>query len=132
LFRSERLVQLRKQRGFTQEELGIKVNSTKGTISNYENGHSTPPGETLVLLANVLNTTTDYLLGRTNEPHHSSPDLGSDEQTKFEEFISNPEHGIFFKDYLNAPEERREEMRQIFKILLEKEKDRKPGQRQGE
>lgn len=53
-------------------------------------------------------------------------------KTEFEEFINNPEHGIFFKDYLNAPEERREEMRQIFKILMEKEKDRKPGDRQGE
>ncbi|MDN4069233.1 hypothetical protein QYF50_15380 [Paenibacillus vini] len=54
------------------------------------------------------------------------------EFNEFEEFMNNPEHGIFFKDYLSAPEERREEMRQIFKILMEKEKDRKPGDRQGE
>lgn len=54
------------------------------------------------------------------------------EFNEFEEFINNPEHGIFFKDYLSAPEDRREEMRQIFKILMEKEKDRKPGDRQGE
>ncbi|MBA9087708.1 hypothetical protein FHR92_004193 [Fontibacillus solani] len=43
----------------------------------------------------------------------------SQEQAEFEAFINNPEHGIFFKDYLSAPEERREEMRIIFKALME-------------
>jgi transcriptional regulator with XRE-family HTH domain len=129
LFRPERLVQLRKSKGLTQEELGLKVNSTKGTISNYENGHSSPPGEALVLIANILNTTTDYLLGRTNNPHS---DIKLEEQAEFEAFINNPEYGIFFKDYLNAPEERREEMRKIWTILREKENGRKPGDRQGD
>lgn len=55
-----------------------------------------------------------------------------DKESEFNEFINNPEHGIFFKEYLNAPEEKREEMRQIFKILMDKEKGRKPGDRQGE
>ncbi|MEC0370853.1 helix-turn-helix domain-containing protein [Paenibacillus chibensis] len=131
MFRPDRLIRLRKNKGLTQEDLGNKINSTKGTISNYENGHSTPPSEALVLIANALNTTTDYLLGRTNEAH---PDLSdsSKEQAEFEEFINDPEHGIFFKDYLKAPAERREEMRLIFKILQEKEKGRKPEDRQGE
>lgn len=132
MFRPDRLVRLRKEKKLTQEELGAKVSSTKGTISNYENGHSTPPGETLVLIANNLNTTTDYLLGRTDEPHPELISQDSQEQAEFEAFINNPEHGIFFKDYLSAPEERREEMRIIFKALMEKEKGRKPGQRQGE
>ncbi|MNW37005.1 HTH-type transcriptional regulator Xre [compost metagenome] len=132
MFRPERLVKLRKEKRLTQEELGEKVSSTKGTISNYENGHSTPPGETLVLIANTLNTTTDYLLGRTNEPHPDIINQNFDDQAEFEAFINNPEHGIFFKDYLSAPEERREEMRIIFRALMEKEKGRKPGQRQGE
>ncbi|MHA2856879.1 helix-turn-helix domain-containing protein [Paenibacillus lautus] len=131
MFRPERLVKLRKSKGLTQEQLGEKLKSTKGTISNYENGHSAPPGEALVLIADALNTTTDYLLGRTDEPH-SHLDQNEKEQAEFEAFINNPEHGIFFKDYLDAPEERREEMRIIFKALMTKEKGRKPGQRQGE
>ncbi|MNU94238.1 Helix-turn-helix domain protein [compost metagenome] len=55
---------------------------------------------------------------------------GESLKSEFEEFINNPEHGIFFKDYLSAPEERRAEMRQIFNILQSKEKDRKPGDKQ--
>lgn len=67
MFQPKRLTALRKKRSLTQEELAIKVNTTKGTISNYENGHSTPPHETLVALADTLKTTTDYLLGRSNQ-----------------------------------------------------------------
>lgn len=63
-----RLKIARKAKKMTQEQLAIKVQTTKGTISNYENGHSTPSNEMLVLLANTLNTTTDYLLGNTNNP----------------------------------------------------------------
>lgn len=68
MFNPKRLIEWRKKRGLTQDELASKVNTTKGTISNYENGHSTPPHETLVSIADVLNVSTDYLLGRTNNP----------------------------------------------------------------
>jgi len=64
-----RLKFLRKKHKLSQEELAKKINTTKGTISNYENEHSTPSNEVLKDLANVLNTTTDYLLGRTDNPN---------------------------------------------------------------
>ncbi|MCP1355422.1 helix-turn-helix domain-containing protein [Aneurinibacillus migulanus] len=65
---AQRLRQIRKSKKLTQEELANRVSTTKGTISNYENGHSSPPNEMLVLLAETLGTTTDYLLGRTTNP----------------------------------------------------------------
>ncbi|MED4727039.1 helix-turn-helix transcriptional regulator [Aneurinibacillus migulanus] len=65
---AQRLRQIRKSKKLTQEELANRVSTTKGTISNYENGHSSPPNEMLVLLAETLETTTDYLLGRTDNP----------------------------------------------------------------
>lgn len=64
-----RLKFLRKKYKLSQEELAKKINTTKGTISNYENEHSTPSNEVLKDLANVLHTTTDYLLGRTDNPN---------------------------------------------------------------
>lgn len=73
MFRPDRLINLRKNKRLTQEELGNRIKSTKGTISNYENGHSTPPSESLILIANVLDTTTDYLLGRTDTPFGYQP-----------------------------------------------------------
>src|SRR5699024_2313302 len=59
---------IRNQRKLSQEELAKKINTTKSTISNYENRYSTPSNEVLRDLANILNTTTDYLLGRTDNP----------------------------------------------------------------
>lgn len=64
---SKRLRMARTAKGYTQEKLAKLVNSTKGTISNYENGYSTPSNEMLASLADVLNTTTDFLLGRTDD-----------------------------------------------------------------
>ncbi|ANN33620.1 XRE family transcriptional regulator [Bacillus cereus] len=73
----QRLKEMRKTRKLTQQGLADKVNTTKGTISNYENGHSTPSNEMLKDLANVLGVTTDYLLGREDESRMSNalPDL---------------------------------------------------------
>ncbi|MDH2334248.1 helix-turn-helix domain-containing protein [Paenibacillus polymyxa] len=58
--------------------------------------------------------------------------LEAAEIAEFEAFIKNPEHGIFFKDYLEAPEARKRELMQFWKFIQEKEKNRKPGDQQGE
>ncbi|WP_419893231.1 helix-turn-helix domain-containing protein [Oceanobacillus kimchii] len=63
---NERLKYIRKKRGLSQEGLAKKLNTTKGTVSNYENKYSSPSNETLAEIANVLNVTTDYLLGRSD------------------------------------------------------------------
>ncbi|MFD0868811.1 helix-turn-helix domain-containing protein [Paenibacillus residui] len=122
MFHPERLIEWRKKKKLTQEQLAIKVNTTKGTISNYENGHSTPPHETLVSIANILDVSTDFLLGRTNQP--------SEDTSKEEEEESDTEISMFFKDFKSAPKERQEEMLRFWKFIQEAEKDRKPGQRQ--
>lgn len=130
---AERLSYLRTKKKKTQQEMADAIGVTRPAYTAYESGSRKPDYQILNKIVDVLNTNADYLLGRTNDssPTRDSHKEGDDEK-KFLEFINNPEHGIFFKDYLDAPEERREEMRQIFKILLEKEKDRKHGQRQGE
>lgn len=61
---SKRLKYLRKLRKLSQEELAKKISTTKSTISNYENEYSTPSNDVLKDLADKLDTTTDYLLGR--------------------------------------------------------------------
>ena len=61
---SERLRILRKDKGLTQEELGEKVGVSNVSISWYESGNRTPDAATLNKLADVLETSTDYLLGR--------------------------------------------------------------------
>lgn len=108
-----------------------KLGITRQGYGNYESGKRDVDTETLVKISEILETNSAYLLGETDDPSpNKDASAVSKEQAEFEEFINNPEHGIFFKDYLSAPEERREEMRIIFKALMEKEKGRKPGDRQ--
>lgn len=79
MFQPQRLRALRKEKKLSQEELARLVDSTKPTISNYENEHSTPPTEMLVKLAKKLNTTTDYLLGITDNPNPPNDKLSKHE-----------------------------------------------------
>lgn len=65
----QRLRDLRKQAGYTQAELAEKVGMSQYTISNYEQEARQPPLELLVQLADVLGTSTDYLLGRVDGDH---------------------------------------------------------------
>ncbi|WP_025727752.1 helix-turn-helix domain-containing protein [Heyndrickxia ginsengihumi] len=66
-FRGDRLKRLRINKKLTQEELGKIVNVTKVSISGYEKGKRSPDTETLNMLADYFNVTTDYLLGRTDD-----------------------------------------------------------------
>lgn len=66
---SSRLKSLRLGKKLTQEQLGKKINVTKVSISGYEKGIRTPDLDTLQRIADVFDTSVDYLLGRTDEPH---------------------------------------------------------------
>ena len=65
---AQKLKILRNKKGLTQTELGKFFNLSKQTISSYENGGSSPDKEMLQLLADFFNVSTDYLLGRTDDP----------------------------------------------------------------
>lgn len=60
----KRLKELRIQKGLSQQDLGDAIGVTKVSICGYENGTRLPNLEKLVSLAEELETTTDYLLGR--------------------------------------------------------------------
>lgn len=88
---SARLRSARKQNKLSQEKLAELVGTTKATISNYENEYSSPSNEMLAKLADVLNTTTDYLLGRTDQPAFvKSKTTSKITEVEIEEFINNP------------------------------------------
>jgi len=59
----KRLKIARKNKKYTQEELADLVKTTKATISNYENGYSTPSIDMLLLLSSKLDVSVDFLLG---------------------------------------------------------------------
>ena len=63
MFNGKRLKELRTSMGLTQKQLGDLANVTKVSICGYEKGNRTPNIETLMDIANILNTTPNYLLG---------------------------------------------------------------------
>ena len=67
-FFSQRICELRKQRGLSQKELGEAVGLSHKAISTIESGSRSTTIEKLVLLADFFGVSTDYLLGRREEP----------------------------------------------------------------
>ena len=63
----DRLAQLRKQRGLTQEALADLINITKTQVYRYENGSSQPTLEVIKRLAIALSVTTDQLIFEEDE-----------------------------------------------------------------
>ena len=60
---SELLKQCRKQQGMSQAELASKLGVTQQAVGKWESGKSSPDPSTVARIAELLNTTADYLLG---------------------------------------------------------------------
>ena len=61
----ENIKTLRKQKGLSQEELSIKLNVVRQTVSKWEQGLSVPDAEMLVSISEVFDTPVSTLLGET-------------------------------------------------------------------
>ncbi len=60
---SENIKTIRKAKGLTQQELAVKLNVVRQTISKWEQGLSVPDSELLLALSEVLETPVSALLG---------------------------------------------------------------------
>ena len=107
-----RLREMRKINKLTQEKLAELVGTKKGTISNYENGHSTPPNEMLKKLSKVLNVSSDYLLGVSDERRS----YGKDDES-FYDAISDPDLKRWYKELPKSKEEDLQKLRQMWEII---------------
>jgi transcriptional regulator with XRE-family HTH domain len=58
----DRIKTLRTEHGWSQAELGERVNTDSQRISRYENGRITPSLDALIRLAEALDVSCDYLL----------------------------------------------------------------------
>ena len=56
---------LRKQKGLSQEELSVKLNVVRQTISKWEQGLSVPDAEMLISISEVFDTPVSTILGET-------------------------------------------------------------------
>ncbi|MBE6794132.1 MAG: helix-turn-helix transcriptional regulator [Ruminococcaceae bacterium] len=64
----ERLQELRKDRGLSQEDLAKILGVSHYTISSYECNRSDPDDKSKVILAKLFDVSVDYMLGLIDEP----------------------------------------------------------------
>lgn len=105
-----RLKKLRKEYKMTQKELANKLGLVRTAIANYETGRTNPDVDTLNLIANIFNTTTDYLLGRTD---NREPIYKIEESPKYLYTVSEIE--IIDKIHSLSPESQ-EEIKKLIEL----------------
>ena len=64
---SENIKTVRKSKGLSQEELAVKINVVRQTISKWEQGLSVPDANMLISLSEALDTPVSVLLGEIIE-----------------------------------------------------------------
>lgn len=65
---SARVKALRESKGLSQDALGKIIGVKRYSVYTYEKGRNYPDIPRLIALADYFDVTTDYLLGRTDEP----------------------------------------------------------------
>lgn len=68
----EKLLKLRKGRGWTQEELATKINVSRQALSKWEQGTALPDTENVLQVSRLFGVSTDYLL---NDDYESDGDI---------------------------------------------------------
>ena len=72
---SENIKAIRKSKGLSQEELAIKLNVVRQTVSKWELGLSVPDSDLLIAISEALETPVSTLLGESvTEPEADSLD----------------------------------------------------------
>lgn len=89
----KRLRELREENHLLQKDIAKYLNITTSAYGYYEQGKRNPDIETIKNLADFFNTSTDYLLGRTDKKREYNMDLDENKIkyksfTKIEEILT--------------------------------------------
>lgn len=141
---AQRFKELREDsKHWTQDQAAEALGVSRSTIAGYESEEKNriPREETLHRIADLFHVSIDYLLGKTDEPRpvhvlaaqlNTNDKQGADESGNLDDTNEgssewdDPEMNVFFKEYKEAPEQRRRELRQFWEFLKLQESGRKP------
>ena len=86
---SEKIINLRKSRGWSQEELAERLNVSRQSVSKWESGISNPDLDKIVAMSTLFGVTTDYLLKEVTDEEKSEPirDFARDDDEDDDEFF---------------------------------------------
>ena len=97
---SDRIIEIRKKRGMTQQELGKAIGVDKRVVSKYEKGQTVPSVMMASDIAKALDISLDYL-------------IGSDKAL----FIDDKEIVELLKNYDNLKDDVKETVKNMLKAL---------------
>ena len=70
---ADKLIELRKQKGWSQEEFAEKLDVSRQAVSRWENETALPDAQNILLISKLFNVTTDYLLNEDSEDRVDAP-----------------------------------------------------------
>ncbi|URN83518.1 helix-turn-helix domain-containing protein [Acetobacterium wieringae] len=124
---SDRLKYLRSTEDLTQRDLAFKLGITSGAVGMYESGKRFPDNTILNKIADYFHVSTDYLLGRTDDPlpvRNVDQDFNDelDTESKWLNFLKTLSGDSMFYQYENIDEEQKLAIMDEYKEKLEKKK----------
>lgn len=101
------------------EKAGIPYTTLRSILMRGVGGASV---DNVLKVCRTLGITTEELERLSYGTNEEGAAPLASEMSEFEAFLKNPEHGLFFKDYLDAPEERKREMLTFWQFIKDLEK----------
>jgi len=102
---AELLKAVREEKGLSQTELATKTGLQPSAISHFESGRRSPSFDNLRRLADALNVTIDYLLGRSDQREAAGPAVDT-----------------LFRNYQKLTDDDQEQVNKFAEFLAEKRK----------
>ncbi|MCR6116612.1 helix-turn-helix transcriptional regulator [Salipaludibacillus agaradhaerens] len=120
----DKLVQLRKRKKKTQQDIADIIGVTRPAYTAYEKGNRTPDYDIIKKLADYFDVTTDYLLGRSDHPELTA----EDDEKSFDYYKSKiakefPDIDLMFKDMESLSAEDMKEVYEYIKFKMSQKKD---------
>lgn len=106
----KRILKLLNDKNLTQKELAKIVGTTEVSIGRYINDKREPNATMLASIANALNVSTDYLLGRSNTPREKPKTKAEELEENFPEGVS-----VLYRANQKLTPEQKEVMLKIIK-----------------
>lgn len=89
---------LRKNKGFSQVDLAMKLNISDKTVSSWELGRTEPNMEQLQNLSKIFNTSINDLVGDDEIDYSGSENICGDLQANLDYFVDKPELLEMYKE----------------------------------
>lgn len=95
---AKRIKMLRTEKGISQQELAKVVGKSQQAVNLWEKGENEPGLDTINLLANYFDVSSDYLLCRTDDPKPKDQHVNDDEGMEYlDELHKRPEMKTLFQ-----------------------------------